>query len=101
MRRKLLFLCLLLVSITFFSCDNAIEERGMTGEKPLVYTSFFPIYKLTKMVAQDDVVVKSFMPTSATVHSWEPSAKDIKRLAKADLLIVNGANMERWVDKIK
>lgn len=53
------------------------------------------------MVAQDDVVVKSFMPTSATVHSWEPSAKDIKRLAKADLLIVNGANMERWVDKIK
>lgn len=101
MRRKLLFLCLLLVSITFFSCDNAIEERGMTGEKPLVYTSFFPIYKLTKMVAQDDVVVKSFMPTSATVHSWEPSAKDIKRLSKADLLIVNGANMERWVDKIK
>lgn len=45
--------------------------------------------------------VRSFMPTSATVHDWEPTPKALKELEKADLLIVNGANMERWVGSVK
>lgn len=79
------------------SCRTKTIE---TNDKPIVYASFFPIYDLTKTVAGDVVDVRCFMPTSATVHSWEPTPKKIRELSEADLLIVNGANMERWVDSI-
>ena len=98
-RGKLFFIGFFLVLFTLVSCRN-IEEGSVTKEKPLVYASFFPIYDLTKMIAEDDVELKSFMPTSATVHDWQPTPRDIKRLSEADLLIINGANAERWVDKV-
>lgn len=98
MKRGKLIIGFFLVLLTLISCKNV--EEAKTSKKPLVYASFFPIYDLTKLVAKDDVELRSFMPTSATVHDWEPSPRDIKRLSEADLLIVNGANAERWVDKV-
>lgn len=98
-REKLFIIGFFLVLLALVSCRN-VEERSNTKEKPLVYASFFPIYDLTKMIAEDDVELRSFMPTSATVHDWEPTPRDIKKLSEADLLIVNGANAEKWVDKI-
>ena len=41
------------------------------------------------------------MPLEAEAHDWEPSAKDIKDLAQADLLIVNGAGMEAWLPQVQ
>ena len=68
--------------------------------KPVIYTSFFPVHELVKMIAGDTVEVRTFMPVDKEPHLWEPSAKDMKKLAEADLLVVNGANMEHWVDKV-
>lgn len=99
-RGKIFLIGFFLVLFTLVSCRN-IEDGSGTKEKPLVYASFFPIYDLTKMIAADDVELKSFMPTSATVHDWQPTPRDIKRLSEADLLIINGANAERWVDKVQ
>lgn len=99
-RGKFFLIGFFLVLFTLVSCRN-IEDGSGTKEKPLVYASFFPIYDLTKMIAADDVELKSFMPTSATVHDWQPTPRDIKRLSEADLLIINGANAERWVDKVQ
>lgn len=101
-KKGLTILCLLLfITLTIFLTSFLDKKRSVAGEKPIVYASFFPIYNLTKTVAGDAVDVRSFMPTSATVHAWEPTPKSMKELEKADLLIVNGANMERWVPKIK
>lgn len=96
-----LFCLFLFIPLAILLTSCSAKKRSVTGEKPLVYASFFPIYSLTKMVAGEDVDVRSFMPTSATVHDWEPTPKALKELEKADLLIVNGANMERWVGSVK
>lgn len=100
MLKKGKFLIFFLVMLTLVACIKD-DKRSVDKEKPLVYASFFPIYNLTKMVAKDDVELRSFMPTSATVHEWEPTARDLKKLKNADLLIINGANVERWADNIK
>lgn len=100
MLKKGKFLIFFLVMLTLVACIKD-DKRSVDKEKPIVYASFFPIYNLTKMVAQDDVELRSFMPTSATVHEWEPTARDLKKLKNADLLIINGANVERWADNIK
>ncbi len=97
MKKKLLII-ILLVCLLFTSCQN---QRSSSNEKPVVYASFYPIYDLVKIVSGDYLDVRSFMKTDKDPHLWEPSPKDIKSLQDADLLIVNGANMEKWLDSVK
>ena len=94
---KIVFVLILSV-VLLTACG---KTDGNSKDKKLVYTSFFPIYELTKSVSGEELEVKSFMPTNKEAHLWEPSPKDLRKLKKADLLIVNGANMERWLDQIK
>ena len=95
-KRYLSFFVFLL--FLFSSCANKNEH---SSDKPLVYTSFYPVYEMTKMIGDDTIDVESFMPLDKQPHLWEPSPKDMKKLAKCDLLVVNGANMEPWLDKVK
>lgn len=97
MKKKLLII-ILLVCLLFTSCQN---QRSSSNEKPVVYASFYPIYDLVKIVSGDYLDVRSFMKTDKDPHLWEPSPKDIKSLQDADLLIINGANMEKWLDSVK
>lgn len=76
------------------------EEVENDG-KPVVYTSFYPVYDLVEQIAGDTVTLKSFMPGDKDPHLWEPTPKDMRQLAEADLLVVNGANMERWMDQVR
>lgn len=70
-------------------------------DKPVIYTSFFPVYDLVKQVAQDSAEVHSFMPPNKDPHVWEPTPRGLRDLSTADLLVVNGANMEHWVDQVR
>lgn len=88
----LILLCTLFVT----GCEPKEESRN----RPLVYASFYPVYSLVDAIGEDHIDLRSFMPINATIHDWEPSLKAMKELEKADLLIVNGANMERWVPKV-
>ncbi|EGS31384.1 metal ABC transporter substrate-binding lipoprotein family protein [Peptoniphilus sp. oral taxon 375 str. F0436] len=97
MRKKGRYLVVLLALACLTACGGGEKKSN----KPLVYTSFFPIQDMTKMIAGDTVDVESFMPVDKEPHLWEPSPKDMKKLAKADLLVVNGANMEPWLDQVK
>lgn len=95
---KKIFLCVFLL----FSCFlTACGKNSSNDGKAIIYTSFFPIYDMTKTIAADTLDVRCFMPLEQEPHLWEPSPKDMKKLAKAKLLIVNGANMEPWVDTVK
>lgn len=97
MKKRLLSFLLVLCMVLFAGCSNHTKK---SSGKPVIYTSFFPVHDLVKMIAGDTVEVRTFMPVDKEPHLWEPSAKDMKKLADADLLVVNGANMEHWVDKV-
>ena len=73
------------------------EDNG----KPTVYASFYPIKDMTEKIAGDKVNVVSFMPEDKEAHHWEPSAKDIKEVNDADLMFINGAGMESWIDSVE
>ena len=60
----------------FSSCANKNEH---SSDKPLVYTSFYPVYEMTKMIGDDTIDVESFMPLDKQPHLWEPSPKDMKK----------------------
>lgn len=99
MSGKKIKLTLVLTLILLLSA--CVHKSEVKSDKPLVYASFYPVYDMVKSVAGDTIEVKSFMPPEKYAHLWEPTPKDIRRLSEADLLVVNGANMERWLDSIK
>lgn len=76
------------------TADSKVEET-------VVYTSFYPIYNLTKQIAGDKMEVKSFTNLKAESHGWEPSAKDIAELSNSKLMFINGAGMEEWEDSLE
>lgn len=74
------------------------EDEG--SGKPIVYVSFYPVYDIVSSIAGDSLDLRSFMPRDKDPHLWEPTPRDMKKLSQADLLIVNGANMEKWLGKV-
>ena len=83
--------------------DNKDESATADSkvEETVVYTSFYPIYNLTKQIAGDKMEVKSFTNLKAESHGWEPSAKDIAELSNSKLMFINGAGMEEWEDSLE
>ena len=96
MKKKLLSFCFVICLLIISGCS----KKEVKDDRPVVYTSFYPIHELVSQVAGDTVEIKSFMPLDKDPHFWEPSPKNMRELANADLLIVNGANMEKWLDQV-
>ena len=97
-KKKLLSIFAIFVLVLASGCNSKAKK---SNDKPLVYTSFYPVHDLTKMIGGDTIDVESFMPLDKDPHIWEPSPKDMKKLAACDLLVVNGANMEPWLDTVR
>ncbi|WP_135554711.1 metal ABC transporter substrate-binding protein [Paenibacillus cymbidii] len=68
------------------------------SDKLSVVTTFYPMYEFSKQVAGEHADVVALIPPGAEPHDWEPSAKDMTRVKKADVFVYNGI-VEGWVDK--
>lgn len=97
-RRLVVAMCLAATLALASACS---VSESPASDRPVVYGSFFPIYSLVETIAGDDIDVRNFMPENQDPHLWEPSPKDIQALSKADLLVVNGANMEPWLPQVQ
>jgi zinc transport system substrate-binding protein len=70
------------------------------AEKPVVYASNYPLYYFTVRIAGDAADVVLPVPEGADPAYWMPGAEEIAALQKADLIILNGAGYEQWLDKV-
>jgi zinc transport system substrate-binding protein len=69
------------------------EQKKMT-----VIASFYPLYEFASRVAGDRAEVSSLVPAGIEPHDWEPTAEDMSRGRSADVLVINGAGFERWIN---
>jgi zinc/manganese transport system substrate-binding protein len=63
------------------------------GRKTIVVT-YSVLGAVVKDLVGDAANVVVLMPNGADPHGWEPSAKDIETVTKADLLVENGLGLE-------
>lgn len=106
MKNKYVFVAVLLVVLTIGSF--ALSMTGTTIEKKedelLVVTSFYPVYIATLNVADqvEGVQVQCLTQTNTgCVHDIQLTTQDMRLLEQADVFIVNGADMESYLDSIK
>lgn len=72
---------------------------GHAAEKKRVVTTFTIIQDMAQNVAGDAAIVESITKPGAEIHGYEPTPQDIVKAQKADLVLWNGLNLERWFEK--
>ncbi|WP_063035756.1 metal ABC transporter substrate-binding protein [Nocardia grenadensis] len=81
------------LTVVLAACDTFHLPR--TGE-PVVATTFSVLADIASNIAGEHLEVQSLTKPGAEIHSYEPTPGDIKRAAKADLILDNGMNLEAW-----
>lgn len=67
--------------------------------KKRVVTTFTIIADMAQNVAGEYATVESITKPGAEIHGYEPTPMDIVKTQKADLILWNGLNLERWFEK--
>lgn len=68
--------------------------------KPLVVTTVAPLTNIVSNIAGDRVEVVGIIPEGVDSHTFEPRPSDADLLAKANLVLVNGLNLETPTKKL-
>lgn len=69
------------------------------AQKKRIVTTFTIIQDMAQNVAGDAAVVESITKPGAEIHGYEPTPQDIVKAQRADLVLWNGLNLERWFEK--
>jgi zinc/manganese transport system substrate-binding protein len=88
---------ILLFFFTILSCQPSTGISN-TGKKSIVVT-YSILGSLVRDLVGDEAKVTVSIPNGLDPHEWEPSAKDVETINKADLVIENGLGLEGGMEK--
>ncbi|WP_442956352.1 MULTISPECIES: metal ABC transporter substrate-binding protein [unclassified Pantoea] len=77
----------------------AMSTSAFAADKLKVVTTFTVIADMAKNVAGDAAEVTSITKPGAEIHEYQPTPGDIRRAQGADLILVNGFNLELWFSR--
>jgi ABC-type Zn uptake system ZnuABC Zn-binding protein ZnuA len=69
------------------------------GEKLTVVTTTSVLADVVSNVGGDAIAVSSLVPRNADVHTFEPSPADVRTVADAGVLVMNGLGLDDWLEK--
>ncbi len=87
----------IIIALLIAAC-RPTPQPGQVGKKSIVVT-YSILGALVKDLVGDQANVVVLIPNGQDPHEWEPSAKDIEILMKADLIIQNGLTLEGGLEK--
>lgn len=90
------FWALLLITAVFIVSGCGSAGNGKTADgKITVAASFYPMAEFARAVGGSHAEVYTMIGDGIEPHDWEPSARDLTRLAKAKVFVYNGG-VEPW-----
>jgi zinc transport system substrate-binding protein len=93
-----------ILSLTLMSCSKTSVNTGPDkSDETLIVTSFYPMYIFTSNIANNVEgvkVVNMTEPQTGCLHDYQLVPSDMKVLEKADIFVINGAEMESFLDKV-
>ena len=102
---------LLLALLLILACDGGSSTGGpdtSAGSSSAVSESKINVATTNNIIAdwvvavgQDRVEVNALLPVDADAHTYQPGARDITRIADADVVMIVGLSLEAsWLDKL-
>lgn len=99
MLKNILRTCLtVLAGLCLMAC-SVQKEASQVQSGMRIVTSFYPIYSLVKEVSGDKNDVRMIGSRSG-IHSYEPSAADIRAIYDADVFIYHSRILESWAGRL-
>lgn len=92
-------LCVCLAACGQMPQEGTAGQESEAGRLKVV-CSVYPVYDFTQKIAGDLANVSLLVPPGVEAHDWEPSPADIVQLEEADVLVLNGAGLEFWSEKV-
>ncbi|MGL4369732.1 MAG: metal ABC transporter substrate-binding protein, partial [Spirochaetota bacterium] len=90
----------LLVLLTAAGCG---KQEQIPSARITVAASFYPVYIIAKNVAKEAPgvrVVNMTPPVTGCLHDYSATSDDMKKLEKADILLISGSGMESFMDSV-
>jgi len=79
----------------------ALATTARGADAPLqVVTSFSILADWVREIAGDAAVVTALVGANADAHVYEPTPADVRRVAHADLVVLNGLGFEGWIERL-
>ncbi len=107
--RRLRLLSLIgLVTLLLAACGGAPAAQPTTAPaattatsaaRPTIVVTYSVLGAVVRELVGDTATVVVSMPNGQDPHEWEPSAKDIETIMKADLVVQNGLGLEGGMEK--
>ncbi|HKF64136.1 MAG TPA: zinc ABC transporter substrate-binding protein [Dongiaceae bacterium] len=88
--RKLVLIAILL----------ALSPVGAEAKTLDIVASFSVLGEIVQEVAGDKAEVHTLVGPDGDAHSFEPTPNDAGTLGRADLVIVNGLGLEKWMERL-
>lgn len=101
-----LILILAFAGMILSGCSKAsisTNEQKEKTDKYTIVTSFYPIYISAINITRDIPgveVVNMTKPQTGCLHDYDLKPQDLKILESADVFLINGADMESFMDKV-
>jgi len=76
------------------------EARAADAQAIRVVTGSTVVNDLTRRIGGDRVTVTCLMPAGIDPHVYQPVPEDVKRLAEATMVVINGLGFEGWYDRL-
>jgi len=101
-RRLSVTACTALVIVVVVALFGGIAcERQTSSGKLTVVATIFPLADFVKNVAGDKVEVVTLLKPGDSPHTYAERPSYSKAVARAKLLVVNGAGLDFWVENLK
>ena len=94
-KRILPILSSVLILLSLCACG----VRSADSNKIKVVCTVFPIYDWTREIAEDKAEIIWLTENGTDMHSFQPSAADMVKIAECDILVYIGGESDKWVDE--
>ena len=95
-----LFLGALIAAFMFAGCGSKADSHE---NRLKIVTTVFPVYDWTKNVVgsdKNDIDITILLDKGTDLHSYQPTAQDIAKIAGCDVFVYVGGESDKWIEDV-
>ncbi len=99
LKTVIMALTVLFLMPAIFAAELLSPQAATAAEKSVIVT-FYPLYVHTLNICGDKIKTEILLPPGVSIHDFNCKPSDMKKIADANLMIVNGASLDDFALKI-
>lgn len=106
--RKRVIAIIFVMSIMLMACgekgttanEDEHTESSQSGKVLEIFTTIYPLEDFANKIGGTYVHVTNLVPVGADAHTYEPTPREMIKVAEGDMFIYNGAGLEGFADAL-